>query len=62
MELNVLDLRPRTFNCQLENVKSQKGYIFNLVNGPALMHKIATSAKSVLSYEGLLTYSNTYIL
>ena len=24
-------LRPRTFNCQLENVKSKKGYTFNLV-------------------------------
>ena len=31
MELNVLGLQPRTFNCQLENVKSQKGYTFNLV-------------------------------
>ena len=31
MELNVLGLRPRTFNCRLENVKSQKLYIFNLV-------------------------------
>ena len=27
----MLGLRPRTFNCQLENVKSQKGYTFNLV-------------------------------
>ena len=24
--------RPRTFNCHLENVKSQKGYTFNLVH------------------------------
>ena len=29
----MLGLRPRTFNCQLENVKSQKGYTFNLVKG-----------------------------
>ena len=34
MELNVLGLRPRTFNCQLENSKSQKGYTFNLVKFP----------------------------
>ena len=26
MELNVLGLQPRTFNCQMENVKIQKGY------------------------------------
>ena len=32
VELNVLGLRPPTFNCQLENVKSQKGYSFNLIN------------------------------
>ena len=32
MELNVLSLRPRTFNCQLEKVKRQKGYTFYIVN------------------------------
>ena len=31
VELNMLGLRPRTFNCQLENVKSQKVYTFNFV-------------------------------
>ena len=31
MELNVLGQRPCTFNCQIENIKSQKGYTFDLV-------------------------------
>ena len=31
VELNGLGLQPRKFNCQLENLKSQKGYTFNIV-------------------------------
>ena len=42
MELNVLGLWPRTINCQLENVKSQTGYTFNLVKGMIqLKNKVA---------------------
>ena len=31
VELDVLGLRPRTFNCQLEKVKRQIGYTFYIV-------------------------------
>ena len=58
MELNVLGLRFCTFNCQLENAKSQKGYTFNLVRVESVQIKlfcielIASSVKyRVLSIE-----------
>ena len=46
MELNVLGLRRRTFNCQLEKVKQQIGYIFYIV-------KYSTSQCTLVQYRAV---------
>ena len=65
MELNILGLRPCTFNCQLENVKSQKGYKFDLVNEeqgkPRFHYPHQTICNKDDQYFGLGNYSTNAI-
>ena len=54
----MLGLQPRTFNCQLENVKSQKEYAFNLVYQELLsVLGINVCIRNYCLYEGLMCVS-----
>ena len=58
MEMNMLSLLPRTFNCQEESIKSHKGYTFNLFKYHYLsVTSQQTNMKYVIGFK--LTNSHT---